>query len=129
MKPAIPYLALPGTCREAMSFYRDTFGGEITIMQTMGESELDFPAEAADMIFNSELVSGDFVLKASDNPSREDPGSTISIFVTLTDATAQAEMFAKLAEGGVTLFEVRDGFGMCRDRFGVQWMLALAADG
>lgn len=125
MKPAIPYLALPGTCRAAMSFYRDIFGGEITIMETMAESEVEFPPEAGDLIFNSELVSGEFVLKASDNPSGEEPGSTISIFVTMADATSQAEMFAKLAEGGVTMFEIRDGFGMCRDRFGVQWMLAL----
>ncbi|MEE9414418.1 MAG: VOC family protein [Acidimicrobiales bacterium] len=123
MKPAIPYIAFPGTCKEAMLHYQRVFGGEITTMQTMGDSGMGFPDEMNAMIFNSELVAGDLVLKASDNPSGADVGSSISVFVTFADQESQTRTFAELSDGGEVIFPITDNFGMCSDRFGVQWML------
>lgn len=125
MQPAIPYLALPGTCGEAMRFYAGLLGGEITVMTTLADSPLDVPAEAEDLIFNSELRAGDLVIKASDNPAGGEVGSSISLFVPFTDPDERERVFAGLADGGEVLFALEGPFGMVRDRFGVQWMLTL----
>jgi len=35
-----PYLNFPGTCAEAFTFYAETLRGEITFMQTHGDSPM-----------------------------------------------------------------------------------------
>ncbi len=125
MARLIPYVVFPGTCKEAIEFYKDILGGEITILQTFGESPIDVPPESQDSIFNSELRAGDFVLKASDHiPGHEVTiGSNISLFTVFPDQDTQEEVFGKLSEGGKVLFPLEGNFGMLVDKYGVQWML------
>ena len=125
MKPIVPYLALPGTCEEAMRFYADILDGEITIMTTFAESPIEVPPEAEQLIFNAEVRAGDLVIKASDNPTGEGIGSMISLFVTFPHADERQQLFDTLAADGEVVFEPDGPFAMVRDQFGVQWMLVL----
>lgn len=125
MNQAIPYLTFPGTCREAMSTYADVFGGAITNMTTLGESPIDVPDEAASLIFNAEMRSGELVVKASDDPSPAPGAPTVSLFVTFDTSDERARVFAALAEGGTVLFEIEGPFSMVEDRFGTRWMLVV----
>ncbi len=130
MQPVIPYLTFPGTCAEAMKFYAEVLGGEITIMVTLADSPLDVPAEAGEFIFNSELRAGELVIKASDNPADigsegESGDASVSLFVTFADEAERKGVFDRLAEGGQVLFPLDGPFGMVRDRFGTGWMLTL----
>ncbi len=120
---AIPYITFPGTCKLAMQFYQQVFGGEITVMQTLADAPMPVPDEHKDKIFNAELVSGELVLKASDNPSADEVGSAISVFVVFSDAAQRQTSFTQLAQDGQVLFALDENFGMVRDRFGVQWMV------
>ncbi|MEE8599842.1 VOC family protein [Euzebya tangerina] len=125
MQPAIPYIAFPGTCRDAMTAYASILGGEITTLTTMAEAPIESPLDAADFIFNSEVVAGELRIRASDNPARTPVGSSISIFLRLDDVERHRELHEQLSEGGQVIFPSDGGFSMVSDRFGVQWMLAL----
>lgn len=54
-----------------MEFYKESLIGEITLMQTFGDSPVDVPEESQDQIFNSELRVGDLCIKASPMLGRE----------------------------------------------------------
>jgi PhnB protein len=124
-----PYLSFPGTAREAMEFYRDVFGGNLT-MSTFGElGGPDTPEP--DNIMHSQLETDrGFTLMGSDTPpGREyEPGSAFAVSLSGDDADDLRGYWRALSDGGTVLvpFEKQlwgDEFGMCADRFGVQWMV------
>jgi PhnB protein len=62
------YLTFDGNCKEAMNFYKEAMGAELT-MQTVGESPMadKMPAEKHDKIMHSSLLKdGTLLLMASD---------------------------------------------------------------
>ena len=130
-----PYLSFRSNAREAIEFYRSVFGGDLEI-STFGEYDgmVDDPSEK-DLVMHSQLTSPDgFVLMASDTPSsmpyREPGGSSIS--VSGEDEAQLQRFWDGLAEGGsVTMpFDTPPWggrFGMLRDKFGIDWMIALNA--
>ena len=122
-----PYLMFPGTCKEALNFYKEQLGGEILLMQTLEESPLDAPEQHKHRIFNAHFRSGDFFLMASDdqpdNPVVQ--GGNFALFVTFSEKEEQERIFAGLSRGGKVLFPLEHGFGMLADKFGIQWMLAI----
>lgn len=122
MRPAIPYLTFPGTCRQAMAFYADVLGGEVTTLTTLAEAPIEAPDAAADQIFNSEVRAGDLVLKASDDPAGQRVTPSVAIFLTLDDETSMRATLDRLASGGNVLFPADNAFGMVEDRFGMRWM-------
>lgn len=126
MKPITPYLVFPGNCREAMNFYQKIFGGEITIMMTFGDSPMPVPNESRDRIFNAELVTGEFKMKASDDiPGYEvSQGTNVSLFLTFDSENQKTEIFNRLAVGGTVQFPIEDNFGMVKDKYGIQWMVS-----
>ena len=125
MKNLVPYIVFPGTCKEAMAFYKRCLGGEITMMQTYADSPVPAPEAAQNRIYNSELVAGGVHFKASDDlPGHEVKiGNNISLFVHFSDKEIQRETFVKLSHGGKVLFPIQGPFGMLVDPFGIQWML------
>ena len=120
-----PYLVFPGNCREAMEFYRQCLGGQITDMTTFGDSPVQVPEESANRIYNAELTLGEIQIKASDDlpHSKVTNGTNVSMFLTVVGVDRQQELFEQLSDGGKVLFPTKDGFGMLRDKYGVQWML------
>ncbi len=122
----IPYIAFPGTCKEALDYYKEVLQGEITILQTFGEAPLDFPKEFQDRIFNSELKTGDITIKASDDLSSNKTAdrNNISLYVVFSEKQTKENVFNRLAEGGNVLFPIKDNFGMLIDKYGIKWMLS-----
>ena len=121
-----PYLFFNGNRRDAMSFYKDCLNGEITNIQTYGEAPLEFPAALDARIFNSEPVSDQVRIMASDTP--EDPGDSaanrFALFLILNDAEEIKRLSERLSEGGNISMTLDNGFCMLTDQFGIQWMLA-----
>lgn len=119
-----PYLALDGTCREAMGFYQSVLGGELDI-STFGESGV--PGVDPDGIMHAQLTTPDgHVIMGSDSGGMAlQPGDTVGMSLS-GDDEALAGVFAALADGGqvVVPFERQmwgDDYGQVRDRFGVVW--------
>ncbi len=126
MKGLIPYLMFPGSCREALKFYKTCLNGEITKLETVENSPLKLADEHKDRIFDSEFIAENIRFKASDDdPNRPVPiGRNFSMFVEFSVEVEQKQAFADLAEGGQVLFPLEHGFGMLVDKFNIQWMLA-----
>jgi PhnB protein len=126
-----PYIRFRDNTREAMEFYKSVFGGDLSMM-TFGEfGEKDSPI--ADKIMHSQLETDNgFTLMASDTPPgmEGNPGDTIAISLSgeQEDADALRGYWEKLTAGGTVAVPLEkqmwgDEFGMCVDRFGINWMV------
>ena len=128
MKQLIPYIMFPGTCKEALNFYTECLGGEITRLQTVAESHLQVAGEHKQRIFDSEFKADKIRFKASDDDPNQPlvAGQNFALFVDFSDETEQRAAFEKLSGGGKVLFPLEQTFGMVVDKYGIQWMLNLA---
>jgi PhnB protein len=124
-----PYINFRGDARAAMEFYRSVFGGELRI-STFGEFGTDDP-ETKDQVMHAMLeTDAGFTLMASDTPAHMDltPGDNMGVSVSGDDGDLLRGYWDKLAEGGDVSVPFAkqmwgDEFGMCKDRFGVPWMV------
>jgi PhnB protein len=125
-----PYLYFNGRCEEAVEFYRDAIGAEVTQLTRFKDvPDARGPAGSEDKVLHASLRIGDTTVMASDGDSREAPdfrGFSLSLTVA-KDAEAN-RLFDALSEGGrvqvplmSTPFASR--FGMVADRFGVLWTI------
>ena len=129
-----PYLGFRDNAREAMEFYRDTFGGELDI-STFGDMG-DPDAPEANLVMHSRLgTPSGFTLMGSDTPPGMDyqPASGVSISLSGDDDGDLRDWFEKLSDGGQVTMPLEkqmwgDVFGMCVDRFGISWMVNIAGD-
>lgn len=133
----IAHLNFRDNAREAMEFYHTIFGGELTL-QTYKEfhaSEQD-PAED-DKIIHAVLTTPSFMLMAADTPNRMPYNADSNIFSLALNGDAATEAplrgyFERLSDGGTVTMPLAKAqwnatFGMCRDKFGVRWMINIAA--
>ncbi|HEX7210616.1 MAG TPA: VOC family protein [Propionibacteriaceae bacterium] len=124
-----PYISFRDNARQAMEFYKDVFGGELTL-NTFGQYG-DPNAPGADNIMHGQLDTDQgFTLMASDTPPGMEftPGGSITVSLSGDDEPQLHGFWDKLSdEGDVTMpLEKQmwgDQFGMCTDRFGVPWMV------
>ena len=128
-----PYIQFQDTARQAMEFYQEVFGGDLTV-STFGEYG-DPSQPGADGVMHANLTTPDgYTLMGADTPPGMDysPGTNIAISLSGDDADKLRGHFARLAEGGSVSVPLEkqmwgDEFGMCTDRFGIGWMVNIAA--
>lgn len=128
-----PYISFKDNAREAMEFYKDVFGGELTL-STMGEGMPGGDPADAEKIMHAQLTTpGGMALMAADTPSSMtyEDGSRISISLSGENDAELSDWFAKLAGEGRVIMPLEkapwgDKFGMCADQFGVNWMVNIA---
>ncbi len=124
-----PYLFFTGNCREAMEFYKEVFGGELTV-QTYGEMTGESSPEGAkELVMHAYLTGGHVQLMASDGTRTEPyPAGPISLSLSGTDEEVLRKLFADLCEGGKVTAELKKEvwgaiFGGVTDKFGIDWMV------
>jgi len=129
MKMMNPYLNFTNNCREAMTFYKQCFGGELQLM-TFENSPMDVPPAAKNNILHATLKTGPLVLMASDcMPGQPlNVGNNISLSVDCETTAEQDKLFKVLGEKGQVMMPLQDmfwgaRFGMLKDQFGINWML------
>jgi PhnB protein len=133
-----PYLFFDGRCEEAIEFYRRTVGAQVTMLMRNKESPEPpppgmLPPGSENKIMHASFRIGDTTLMASDGHNKGAPsfkGFSLSLSAA-SDADAE-RYFTALSDGGQvtmpltkTFFSSR--FGMLTDRFGVGWMVIVAA--
>jgi PhnB protein len=130
-----PYLAFPGTAREAMEFYEKVFGGTLTLMTFADAGAEGVPDPQQVMHTMLETASG-YTLMASDLPPgmEHQPGNSMCVSLSGDDDEELRGYWSALsADGTVTMpLELQmwgDVFGACTDRFGVSWMVNIAGPG
>lgn len=128
MTALTPYLKLPGTAREALTFYADVFGCG-TRLHTFAEfGRTDGPADA---IAHGYLTDGPVTLFASDvvgdEPSVRCEGMMLCLLGTAAPATL-GEWFSGLAAGGQIVDDLQARpwgatDGQVIDRHGLHWLI------
>lgn len=129
-----PYLFFDGRCDEAMEFYRQALGAEVTTLMRFKDSPEPprpgmVPPGAENKVMHASFRIGDTTVMASDGRCMGQPSfEGFALTLTLPDEAEADRLFAALGEGGqvqmpltTTFFSPR--FGMVADRFGVSWMI------
>ncbi len=138
MQLAHIYLNFPGTTDEALRFYETVFGTHLKSKTTFGEASFmpNVPEGAKNKIMHAELPITDAVMMmASDAVEGFGPpykqGNNFSVCIVAKDkADADRAFTALSSNGGRVTMPIANApwgpyFGMCTDRFGVQWMVSL----
>lgn len=125
------YLTFNGNCREAMTFYHECLGGELTL-QTIGESPMSesMPPQMKDCILHANLQSDKLVLMGSDMVGENGlvKGNSVSLMLNCSSEQEISACYARLSEGGQATHPLENTFwgalfGDLTDRFGVHWLL------
>ncbi|PKL75978.1 MAG: VOC family protein [Candidatus Melainabacteria bacterium HGW-Melainabacteria-1] len=126
-----PYLNLKGKCREAMGFYKEIFGGELSLM-TFADSPMaaQVPAEMQDNIVHA-FLDGDVKLMGTDmegGPEGISYGNTIVLCLNCDSVDELQTLFSHLAtDGQVEMAPKKEFWGgtfaALSDQYGIKWML------
>jgi PhnB protein len=129
-----PYLFFDGRCEEAVEFYRNVLGAEVTMLMRFKDSPEPpqpgmVPPGAEDKVMHASFRLGDSTVMASDGRCQGQPSfQGFSLTLSVTSEAEAERLFAALGDGGQvqmpltkTFFSQR--FGMVADRFGVSWMV------
>lgn len=126
-----PYLNFRDNAREAMEFYRTVFGGALD-MNTFKENNASQDPSEDDKIMHS-VLEGDNGIRfmAADTPNSMEykPGNNINMSLSGDDEAVLRGYYEKLTAGGGTAVMPLeqapwgDIFGMCADRFGINWLV------
>jgi PhnB protein len=133
-----PYLNFSGNCEEAFNHYKSIFGGDFTFVgrfKDMPPQEgYTMPEADLNKIMHISLpIGGDTVLMGSDTGGEWAPNTIVGNNIQLsinTGSKADADrIFNALSQGGNTTMPMNqtfwgDYFGMCTDRFGINWMVS-----
>ncbi len=131
-----PYLNFKDNTRQAMEFYKSIFGGELR-MSTFKEYHASQDPSEDNKIMHADLETGNGIaIMAADTPNSMEynPGTNFALSLS-GDPDNEAQLkgyFQKLASGGKVTMPLEkaawgDTFGMCTDKYGVNWMVNIAA--
>lgn len=129
-----PYLSFRDSAKGAMEFYKSVFGGELTLT-TFGEAHASKdPAEQSKVMHGMLVTDGGLTLMAADIPNSMEytPGNSVSVSLSGDNESELRGYWDKLSEQSTNTMPLNqapwgDIFGMCTDRFGVNWLVNITA--
>jgi len=127
------HLVFSGTCNEAFAFYETTFGIKRIMTMKYGDAPGGFPVPegAKDLVMHTAMKLGSITLMGCDAPPGPKPAmGGFNISLSLADEAEVKRLFAELSEGGSVQMPMQPTFwspmfGMCTDKFGVEWMVGI----
>lgn len=127
-----PYISFDGNARDALEFYKEVFGGTLT-MSTFGDLGADHGDDADKIMHGMLETDAGYTLMAADTPpgTEHRPGDNITVSLSGDDAAELRRYWESLsADGNVTVALEKqmwgDEFGSCVDRFGISWLVNIA---
>jgi PhnB protein len=128
-----PYISFDNNAREALEFYQSVFGGTLTI-HTFGDfGQADTPLANNVMHGMLETDNGYTIMAADTMPQmNRSVGNNITVSVSGDDLDQLTAYWVSLSDGGSIQVEFDkqmwgDIFGMCTDKFGIDWMVNVVA--
>lgn len=119
-----------GKAKEALEYYREVFGGEISNLQTFGEADYPTPPEAHDRVIHAQFKKDDLFLMVSDAfpGSSVVVGSNISLTLDFESEKEIQAIYDALSQKGKVFMELQDTFwgakyAKVQDAYGVIWDL------
>ncbi len=131
-----PYVFFNGRCEEALKFYGEKLGAEVTFQMRYKDGPPDAQAQmrpgTEDKIMHAAVKLGSTVWMASDGhcDPAAGPMNGFNLSLTADDAASAEKYFNALADGGQVMLPFQatfwsKGFGMVVDRFGLGWMVTV----
>lgn len=133
MTAPTPYLHLPGTAREALTYYGDVFGCRVQLHTFAEFGRSDGPGDA---IAHGYLTDGPVALFAADavgdQPVFRSDGMMLSLLGTASPTTLRS-WFTRLSDGGRVVDDLQArpwgaSDGQVVDRFGLHWLIGFEDD-
>ena len=129
-----PYIYFDGRCDEAIDFYRDALGAEVSMLvrfKNAPDPSMIRPG-TEEKVMHANLRIGDKTVLVSDGRCTGQPSfQGFSLAITAADETEADRVFTALSKGGnvtmpmaKTFFSPR--FGMLTDQFGVGWIVLVS---
>ncbi len=124
------YLNFNGNCEEAMNFYKEKLDGNIKSIQHFGETPEPGPAEYKDKVMHGIMDFQGFTVMFSDSMGAHNVqfGNNFSIALDFKNDGEMRRAFDAIStNGGTVTMPLEDTFwgavfGMCTDKFGINWM-------
>ncbi|NHC22160.1 VOC family protein [Nocardioides sp. IC4_145] len=129
------HVNLRGDASAALELYRSVFGGELTVVTYRDAHAVQDEAEADQVMWGQVVSDAGFRVMAYDVPSAlpwEQGQGSYFVSVRGDDADEVTGCWERLAEHGTVVVPLAPAawaplYGMLRDRFGVTWVLDIAA--
>ena len=127
MTGLVPYLHFAGDARDALTFYRDVFGGELVLNTLADFGRTDGPADA----IAHGMLQGPVELFGADAAEGDAPLALSGILFSLLGTAGPETLtswFDALSVGGTVLDPLQERpwgahDGQVTDRFGVTWLI------
>lgn len=127
------HLGFTGKCDAAFAFYETVFGTKRTMTMKYGDAPAGVPCPegAKDLVMHTAMELGSIRLMGADAPpGRGKPFGGFNISLQDSNEAEVKRLFAALSEGGSVFMPLAQTFwsplfGMCTDKFGVNWMLSV----
>ena len=132
MSDPTPYIHLPGTAREALTFYAEVFGCGVEMFTLQDFNRTDGPADA---IAHGYLTGGPVALFAADavgEPALRSEGLMLALLGTVDPATLR-QWFSRLSDGGNVVDDLQarpwgSHDGQVVDRYGLHWLIGFEGE-
>ena len=130
------YITFGGRCEEALEFYKQSIGAEVTSLMRWKESPdaaMKSPPGYEEKVMNAAFRIGETQLMADDGMgAKQAEFKGISLVIEVADDAEAKRVFSALGDGGnVTMPLMKtfwtSSFGMLTDKFGVPWMVNVEA--
>ena len=132
-----PYLFFDGRCEEALEFYKNAIGAEVTMLMRFKDSP-EPSSEACqggtspgDKVMHASVKIGESTVLCSDGHCAGAPTfQGFGLSLTAKDPADAERLFCALGKGGQVQMPLAKtfwspAFGMLSDRFGVMWMIGV----
>lgn len=129
-----PYISFLDNAGEAMAFYKSVLGGELNVSTFADMPGGPTGADGAKVMHAMLQTEGGITLMGADTPEgMEHQPFNGSISLSGDDEAALRGYWAALVEGGTIVEPLEtapwgDTFGMCVDKFGINWMVNIAGN-
>lgn len=133
MTAPTPYLHLPGTAREALTFYGEVFGCAVQLHTFAEFGRTDGPGDA---VAHGYLEDGPVALFAADvagdEPAFRCEGMMLSLLGTASPSVLRG-WFSRLSDGGRVVDDLQRrpwgaSDGQVVDRHGLHWLIGFEGD-
>jgi PhnB protein len=126
------YLFFPGTAAAAMEFYKNVFGGTLTVVRR-GDVDPSATGPDKDLVINATLDTEDFYLRASDrDDATTEPQTRVALSLIGTDEARLRKVYDELSADGTQDNPLEkvfwgDIFGALTDKFGINWQVNIGS--
>lgn len=128
-----PYISFKDNAREAMEFYKNVFGGSLTMSTFKEFNASQDPVEENKIMHAMLQTDKGMMLMGADTPNHMEynPGTNVSISLSGDMEDELRGYWERLSDGATIREPLKkapwgDTFGMLKDRFGIDWMVNIS---